>query len=117
MTVADRIRDLREKNNMTQEELAQKLGYTGKSSVSKIETSGNDITLKKISKIAPALHTSEAYLMGWTNDPNPILIENNQISDSKNEMYHRALTYYEKYLKASPEIRSAIDLLLRGGNN
>jgi len=71
MTVADRIKELRERNGWTQEELAERMGYTTKSSISKIETSGNDITLKKITKLAKALNTSESYLMGWVTSPDP----------------------------------------------
>lgn len=71
MTVADRIKLLRERLGLTQEQLAERLGYNGKSSISKIETSGNDITLKKISRLAPVLHTTEAYLMGWEDSPAP----------------------------------------------
>lgn len=71
MTVADRIKELRERRGWTQEELAERMGYTTKSSISKIETSGNDITLKKVSKLAKALNTSESYLMGWVKDPDP----------------------------------------------
>lgn len=71
MTVADRIKYLREQLGMTQEELAKKMGYTGKSSISKIETSGNNVTIKKIARLAPILNTSNAYLMGWTDNPDP----------------------------------------------
>ena len=82
MTVADRIKELREHMGMTQEELAKRMGYTGKSSISKIETSGNNITLKKIERLAPILHTSNAYLMGWTDDPSPESNESDNIADS-----------------------------------
>lgn len=75
MTVADRIKQLRERLGLTQEQLAERLGYNGKSSISKIETSGNDITLKKISRLAPVLHTTEAYLMGWVDNPSPDYVE------------------------------------------
>lgn len=71
MTTADRIKLLRESLGLTQEQLASRMGYTGKSSISKIESSGDNVTLKKISKLAPILHTSEAYLMGWTDNPDP----------------------------------------------
>lgn len=71
MTVADRIKYLRERLGWTQEQLAEKMGYSGKSSISKIETSGNNITLKKIEKLAPILKTSHAYLMGWVDNPDP----------------------------------------------
>lgn len=75
MTVADRIKYLREINGWTQDELAERMGYSTKSSISKIETSGNDITLKKITKLAKVLHTSESYLMGWVANPDPAYLD------------------------------------------
>lgn len=83
MTVADRIKQLRERLGLTQEQLAERLGYNGKSSISKIETSGNDITLKKISRLAPVLHTTEAYLMGWVDNPSPDYVEPNNDTTEK----------------------------------
>ena len=71
MTVGNRIRNLREQRGLTQDELAKRMGYTGKSSISKIESSGNDVTLKKISRVATALNTTPSYLMGWTDDASP----------------------------------------------
>lgn len=78
MTTADRIKYLREKLGLTQEQLASRMGYTGKSSISKIETSGDNVTLKKISKLAPILHTSEAYLMGWVDNPDPLYMKTSE---------------------------------------
>lgn len=71
MTVADRIKARREELNMTQEELALSLGLKGKSSVCKIESSGDNISTKSIKKYAKALNVSIAYLMGWeiTGEP------------------------------------------------
>lgn len=65
MTVADRIKQLRIELGLTQEDLAQRLGLEHKSSISKIEKAGDDITQKNIVKIANALHTTPEYLMGW----------------------------------------------------
>lgn len=65
MTVADRIKFRREELNITQEELAKRLGLKGKSSVCKIESSGDNISTKSIRKYAKALDVTIAYLMGW----------------------------------------------------
>lgn len=65
MTVADRIKERREALNLTQEELAKRMGYKGKSSVCKIENAGDNISLKTIKKVASALGTTHHYLMGW----------------------------------------------------
>ena len=65
MTVADRIREKRKELNLTQTEFAKKIGYSDKTSVSKIENSGDDISMKKIRKIADALNIPPEYFMGW----------------------------------------------------
>ncbi len=64
ITIAYRIKTLREYKNLTQEELAEKAGYNDKSSISKIENSKNNISLKKVNKIAAALDVSPAKLLG-----------------------------------------------------
>ncbi len=64
ITIAYRIKTLREYKNLTQEELAEKAGYNDKSSISKIENSGNNISLKKVYKIAVALDVPPAKLLG-----------------------------------------------------
>lgn len=69
--IGDRIKLRRETLGMTQEELAEQLGYRGKSSVSKLESGQGDPGQSKVLAFARALHTTPAYLMGWTDDPLP----------------------------------------------
>lgn len=75
MTVADRIKQRREELQLSQNDLAKRMGYTGKSSVSKIEHAGNEISLKTITKCAEALHTTTSYLMGWDENPVPVQVD------------------------------------------
>lgn len=65
LSVGLRIRELRYRNNMTQEELALKVGYTSRSSINKIEKGMVDLPQSKIAEIADALGTTPGYLMGW----------------------------------------------------
>ena len=65
MTVGERIAARRKELNMTQEELAKKLGYKSKSSINKIELQWSNVPLSKLEKIAAALDCDPAYLMGW----------------------------------------------------
>jgi transcriptional regulator with XRE-family HTH domain len=64
--IGDNIRKRREELNLSQEELALKLGYKSRSSINKIEKNLTDIPQSKISEFANALETSVTYLMGWT---------------------------------------------------
>lgn len=68
MTVGDRIRKERELKGWSQEELAKKMGYKGKATVSKAELHSGEITTAKVQKYADALGVSFEYLMGWTED-------------------------------------------------
>ena len=65
MDIGERIRKCRENLDMTQEELALKLGYKSRSSVNKVENS-RELSINKVRDYAKALGVSPAYLMGWT---------------------------------------------------
>ena len=67
-TIAYRIKTIRTYKNLTQEDLAELAGYNDKSSISKIENSGNDISLKKVNRIAKALGVSPSELLSDTAD-------------------------------------------------
>lgn len=67
-TIGQRIRIRREELNMSQEELATKLGYKSRSSINKIEKDGRALRQNKIVAIAAALNTTPAYIMGWEEE-------------------------------------------------
>ena len=70
-TLYDRIKSRRIELGLTVEELAHKMGYKDKSSISKIENGKADIPQSKIAAFADALETTTAYLMGWEERPSP----------------------------------------------
>lgn len=61
-----RIKTRRNELGMTQAELAKKLGYKTKSSITKIEQGISDITQTQVRQFAEALDCSVSYLMGWS---------------------------------------------------
>lgn len=74
-TTADRIKELRERRGLSQQELAERCGFKTSSAISKIENSGDEITSKKLAKVADGLNTTPASLLGYvehTNDHAPI---------------------------------------------
>lgn len=74
MTVGQRIKKVRIDKGLTQIELAEKMGYSGKTSVSAAENCGDNITTTKVQKFADALGVSFHYLMGYEDEfGNPIL--------------------------------------------
>ena len=66
--IGKKIRFKREQLNMTQEELAKRLGYKSKTTIAKIENGTNDIVQSKVVDFANALNTTVAYLMGCEDD-------------------------------------------------
>lgn len=95
--VGDRIKLRREALNITQEELARRMGYKSKSSINKVELGVTDIPLKKVSMIARLLETTEAYLMGWVDDPKPPYTLPPQIQRTAYDIYKEAPVIYDVY--------------------
>ena len=63
MAIGDRIRERREQLGMTQQQLADCLGYKSKSAINKIEMGINGVAQKRIVDFAKALQTSIEHLM------------------------------------------------------
>lgn len=61
-----RIRDLREDQDLTQKQIAQYLGMS-QTGYSKYETGENDIPTAVLIKLADFYHTSTDYLLGRTD--------------------------------------------------
>ena len=62
-----RILQRRLELGLSQEELAQRMGYRSKSSITKLEKGVNDIPQSKVEEFAAALETTPAWLMGLEN--------------------------------------------------
>jgi len=62
--IARRIKMRREELGLTTEDLANRMGYKDRSSISKIENGKADIPQSKVIAFAHALHTTTAYLIG-----------------------------------------------------
>ena len=65
-----RIRDLRQDHDLTQKELAKRLGMS-QTGYSKYETGENDIPTSILIKLAQLYHTSIDYLLGQTKCKEP----------------------------------------------
>lgn len=65
----DRVKDRRTAAHLSQEYVAEVMGYKTRSSIQKIEAGKSDIPRAKIITLAEVLKTSPAYLMGQTDDP------------------------------------------------
>ena len=63
-SIGRRIRNERERQGLTQDELARKMGYKNRSVVSTMEAA-TELSLKKVKKVAAALDVDPGYLMGY----------------------------------------------------
>jgi transcriptional regulator with XRE-family HTH domain len=64
MDLANRVRQRREELGLSQEQLADRMGYSSRSSINKIEK-GRPCSQKIIVRLADALGVGIPYLMGW----------------------------------------------------
>lgn len=70
--IGRRIKDRREELNLSQEELAHKIGSKNRSTVSNYEQGSRSFKQSQIVMFAKALDTTPAYLMGWEEtEPTP----------------------------------------------
>ena len=67
--LSSRIRQRREQLGLSQEELAARMGYRSKSSITKLEKGINDLPRAKLEELAAALDTTPAWLMGLVDLP------------------------------------------------
>lgn len=132
-----RIKQRREMLGITQEELAKRMGYKSKSTINKIEKCINDVAQSNVINFAKALNTSEAFLMGWTDDPNMkvkfavqipeelldnlnkaiptthISISDDIVNDDVSPEVEQALEMYKLYKSATPQVQKAVEVLLK----
>ena len=73
MEIGERIKKRREELGMSQQELAELVGYDTRTAISKIENNANGMTQSKLAAVARALKTTPAHLMGWEEQENSIL--------------------------------------------
>ena len=97
-----RIRARREELGMSQEELANKLGYKSRSSINKIEKGENDIPQSKIVSFAKALQTTPEFLMGWDD-------KEQEVAASESYYYDDEVAAIANEMKDNPGIRVLFD--------
>jgi transcriptional regulator with XRE-family HTH domain len=91
MIRGDRVRELREKLDLSQRELGEKVGIS-QGSISRIENNGSDDVMEStLQGLAQALQTSTAYLCGDTDDPSPRAHTAPIAEPPRHELFERAL--------------------------
>jgi len=82
----ENIKKRRIELGMTQTELANKVGYSDKGMISKVENGKVDIPQSLILKFAKALETTPAYLMGWASADYVLSDEENLLIETVNDV-------------------------------
>lgn len=95
MTTGQKIKALRLRNGLTQEQLAHKLGYKSKATINHIEKD-RDRPISIIKNIAIILETSPAYLMGWQRDPEKIYYLFKNLDKIDDDQFEMLLSYFEE---------------------
>ena len=91
LKTAERIKELREKNDLTQTELAKKMNVT-RSSVNAWEMGISIPSTEKIVELTLILHTTSDYILGINNDESlPI----HMYSSEEKELIYRMITYFD----------------------
>lgn len=104
MTIGDRIKERRLQIGISQQELANRVGYKNRSTISYIESGGNNFPISKVRQIADALRTTPEHLMGWEDaDPKEQLLQ---------DIYDKNKILFDAAADATPEqIQAAVDYI------
>ena len=97
--LSNRIRFLRVRKGMTQEQLASAMGLKNRDSISKIELGKQDISTQQISILADIFDVSISYLLFGQVDKEEITLEDMEL--------------LKAYYRAPPHIQRAIKEMLK----
>lgn len=107
MTIGKRIRDLREQNDMSQDELAIHIGIT-QDTVSMWETDRRLPSVQHLIKLCRVFRVHADYMLGFEDDYGV-----NEFSTPAPQYYSvREKTLIDMYRKLSPEMKRAVTEML-----
>ena len=111
--IGEKIRNRRTELEMTQQELAERMGYKHKSSINKIELGLTEVTIDQAELFADVLDVPVSFLMGWTDEPEYYL--DPQTAEIAQRIYEdrelRAL--FDAARDASPEDLQTVHTMLK----
>lgn len=116
MNIGERIKQKRLELNLSQDELAKKVGYKSRSSIQKIE-SARKLPIDKVQAMASALECSPSVLMGWeVNTGANVETEPGMaytLAPLPSDISKEDQELLARYHNASPEDRAIVDLALK----
>lgn len=69
MSIGQKIKERRTELQLTQRDLAARMGYSNHSTVARVEAGKIDLPQSKLVQFAAVLGVSAGYLMGWEDQP------------------------------------------------
>lgn len=117
MNIGERIKERRLELGMTQEELADKVGFKTRASVSRLEGGDRNIPISKLKKLAEVLDTTIGYLMGMEDNSGTITtnIGNHNITNANTNSFNgNSGTMKEaiEFIDKDSALHTIMDLLL-----
>ena len=115
--VGKRIKARRIELNLTQEELAHRMGYKSKAAICKVEGGEDNLAADRLCKFADALETTPAHLMGWEEDDGLTIVDLNDFPDVGIKELKEALDLFKRFQSLPPEKQQALQILLEVPQN
>ena len=110
MTIGQRIKQRREELQISQEELAHKIGYKSRSSINKIELDIQQLTQRKIKAIADALDTTANYILGIDEE---VQQQEQELCDLFSLCYgQESYAVVQRFLKLDTNDREAVSRMI-----
>lgn len=113
MSIGHRIRSRRLELGLSQQELADRLGYKSRSSINKIELDERNLTQQNIKAIADALMTTPEFIMGWAEEEEnmkKITANTYTLTTDEEEMLTEYVSLSEE---GKAELKKHLELLLK----
>lgn len=115
MTIGDRIKNRREELGLTQTDLAKRMGYSTKTTISRIESAGDNVSRKTIERVAEALNVKPRTLMGWDEEESKGYYINGETAKIAEQIYQNKQLgmVFDALADSTPEqIKNFYDVLM-----
>ena len=116
--IGRRVREARIAKGLTQDEVAEKMGYTSRTTINKIEMGINGIPNSKLSLLAEILNVDISYLLVGDNKKESALltltskdgkVRTMQITDDQYEIMQKALDIFEIEKDANEKVSKLLN--------
>ena len=111
-TTKRRLKDLMRKKHITVDTLAKIAGKSRATIYRYISGDIENMPMDTLAKIADALGANPGYILGWVDDPTPIILQEGEGLIPSIEPGSKAYDHFKKYSALTPEQKDAIDTMI-----